>query len=533
MDRGRSLSAQTVAHLEPELSVVASKPVEAGKEIELKLELDPADAPRVRSHPLLASESVGAPVEQRLISTYFDTPDHALAKAGVFLRVRESDGRFVQTVKAMASKCDLIERSEWEREIAGGSPDLTVADGTPLRSVLTRARRSSLQPIFVTNMRRTLRRVVHGGSTIEVALDEGEILAGARMAPISEVELELKEGNAAELFSLARALSEAVPLRLAVKTKAERGFELLSQEEPAVEKAEEVDIRPGMTAAQAFRAIARNCLRQIVSNEPAVFAGHAEALHQMRVGLRRLRAAISIFSDVVSDGGEELIKGDLKWITQELGPARDLDVFAADVLKPLQKAHPKDPGVRAAFRDFEERRKAAYVRAIDSLRSERHRRALLNLAEWVEVGAWASGEAAQRPVIELAGAELSRLRKGIRKRGRDLRHISAAERHKLRIRAKRLRYATEFFANTFPGERNVKRRDELLSALKDLQDALGGLNDLETRHGLMGGRGGGSAPEMQAAIPDPEREEASRARLLADAEKAFARFANAKAFWDV
>jgi CHAD domain-containing protein len=189
--------------------------------------------------------------------------------------------------------------------------------------------------------------------------------------------------------------------------------------------------------------------------------------------------------------------------------------------------------VKAALRDFEERRKAAYARAVDSLRSERHRKALLDLAEWIEVGAWASGEGAQGPICARASAELARLRKGIKKRGEDLRHISAEERHKIRIRAKRLRYATEFFANTFPGERNVKRRDELLAALKDLQDALGGLNDLETRHGLMNGTGGEGPPvEMEAAIPDPEREAASRERLLADAEKAFARFAEAKAFWD-
>ncbi len=202
------------------------------------------------------------------------------------------------------------------------------------------------------------------------------------------------------------------------------------------------------------------------------------------------------------------------------------------MLKPLQKAKPKDAGVNAAHRDFEERRKAAYARAIDSLRSERFRKALLDLAEWIEVGAWASGEAARGPIVERARNELARLRKGIRKRGGDLRHISAQQRHRLRIRAKRLRYATEFFAKTFPGERNIRRRDDLLSALKDLQDALGGLNDLETRHGLMNGTGGdGPSVEMAAAIPDPAREAASRERLLADAEKAFARFAQAKAFW--
>ena len=513
--------------------MVAGESAQMPKEIELKLDLDPADAQRIKSNRLLAAESLGRPEEQHLVSTYFDTPDLALSKAGVFLRVREKDGRYLQTVKAMQSKADLIDRFEWEREISGPAPDPRVVDGTSLHSLLKRARRPSLQPLFETRMRRTLRRVAHGGSEIEVAVDEGEIVAGQRKVPISEVELELKGGDAAKLFSLARALAERVPLRLSVKTKAERGFELLSKADVAVEKAGEVEIKPEMTAAQAFRAIARSCLRQIIVNESVMIAGDAEALHQMRVGLRRLRAAVSIFADVVEDSGADKIKGELKWITQELGPARDLDVFAADVLKPLQKARPKDPAVNAALRDFEERRKAAYARAIDSLRSERHRKSLLDLAEWIEVGPWASGDAARGPIVERARTELARLYKGIKKRGGDLRHLSAQRRHKLRIRAKRLRYATEFFAKTFPGERKIRRRDDLLSALKELQDALGGLNDLETRHGLMNGTGGDSPPvEMEAAIPDPAREAASRERLLTDAEKAFAHFAEAKAFWD-
>jgi triphosphatase len=513
--------------------LAAGEPVQESKEIELKLEFDPIDAQRIKSDPLLEAESLGQPKAQHLVSTYFDTRDLVLSKAGVFLRVREVAGRYLQTVKAMQSKADLLERLEWEQEISGPSPDLTVVDGTPLHALLALVRRASLCPLFETRIRRALRRVAHEGSEIEVAVDEGEIVAGERKVPVSEVELELKAGKTAALFSLARTLSDALPLRLAVKTKSERGFELLSKADRAIEKASDVDIKPNVTVAEAFRAIARSCVRQIVVNEPAVLAGHAEALHQVRVGLRRLRAAISIFADIVADSDLDRVKAELKWITQELGPARDLDVFAADVLEPLQKAHPKDAGVGAARRDFEERRKAAYARATDSLRSERFRKNLLDLVAWIEVGDWASSEAAREPVTALARDELARLRKGIKKRGGDLRHISAHGRHRLRIRAKRLRYATEFFAKTFPAESNLKRRDELLAALKDLQDALGGLNDLETRHGLMNGTGGEESPaaEMAAAIPDPAREAATRERLLAAAEKAFARFAEAKVFW--
>ena len=95
------------------------------------------------------------------------------------------------------------------------------------------------------------------------------------------------------------------------------------------------------------------------------------------------------------------------------------------------------------------------------------------------------------------------------------------ERHKLRIRAKRLRYATEFFAGTFPGEASAKRREDSLAALKDVQDALGGLNDLATRHALIAA---GLAVDAVEA-PDTENQ------LLRKAEETFARFAAIKPFW--
>jgi triphosphatase len=111
------------------------------------------------------------------------------------------------------------------------------------------------------------------------------------------------------------------------------------------------------------------------------------------------------------------------------------------------------------------------------------------------------------------------LRKKVKKKGADLRHQTVHQRHKLRIRAKRLRYATEFFAATFEGETGAKRRANSLSALKDLQDALGGLNDIATRHTLVG------------AEHNPTISEEQVAKLVDQAEEAFARFVDTKAFW--
>lgn len=518
--------------------VAARDSARPSTEVELKLAFDPADAVRLASHPALEASLV-PPEEHELVSTYFDAPDCALHKAGVYLRIRESAGRFVQTVKSARSKTELLERFEWEREISGRTPDLEGVEGTPLQPLLTPKVRASLQPMIETRIRRNIHRVERDGSEIEVAIDCGDIATRTHTRPVCEVELELKRGETKELFRLARILAEQLPLRLEVKTKAERGYELLQDKALKAEKAAEIDIAPEMRAGEAFRAIALSCLRQIVANEPAMCAGQAEALHQMRIGLRRLRAAISVFADVVGDDEVERIKAELKWITRELGPARDLDVFAADVLAPLRASHPEDQGIAASHRDFEERRAAAYASAAGSVRSDRFRTAMLDLAEWVETAPWAADndkerkEHRPRAVAKHAKKELGRLRKRIKRKGADLRHRSVGQRHRLRIRAKRLRYATEFFASTFPGEASAKCRVESLSALKDLQDALGGLNDLATRHALMADSLEDDARETEKSEP-ASRLAAAGAQaetLLLEAEQAFARFAGTKPFW--
>ncbi len=517
--------------------VPARAPAQAS-EIELKLEFAPADLARLERHPALQASS--NPPEQRdLVSIYFDTPDYDLHKACVYLRIRESGGRYVQTVKAAKSEAALLERHEWEREVSGRTPDLDGAKGTALEPLLTPKVRASLQPVFETRIQRTLYRVARGGAEIEIAIDRGVIGTTTQRCPVCEIELELKRGETNELFRLARALGEDVALRLEVKTKAERGYELLSDGRLKPERAAEIDIAPEMTAGEAFRAVALNCLRQIVANEPAMCCGQAEALHQMRIGLRRLRAAIAIFADVVSDGQLEKIKGELRWITRQLGPARDLDVFAADILGPLQASRPEDAAIAAAHADFEAKRATAYATAIGAVQSARFRAAMLDVAEWIETGSWTGDDDEQRtarrerPVAEHARRELVKLRKRIKTKGARLRQLSVPKRHRLRIRAKRLRYGTEFFAATFPGAASATRRTESLKALKDLQDALGGLNDLATHRTLIAGGDDGVAKGQGTAAADEQlaSAEAEAETLLLKAEQALARFAASRPFW--
>src|SRR6202453_2716434 len=93
----------------------------------------------------------------------------------------------------------------------------------------------------------------------------------------------------------------------------------------------------GTSTGKAFQVIGKSILRHVVDNESAVRKGDSEGVHQMRVGLRILRAAISIFAELLNDGQTERIESEVIWMTGELGPARDLDVYIKTRIEPQRK----------------------------------------------------------------------------------------------------------------------------------------------------------------------------------------------------
>ena len=130
-------------------------------------------------------------------------------------------------------------------------------------------------------MRRTIYPIQSGNSEIELTIDKGKVEAGRQSSPLCEVELELKRGESAELFKLARMLAEEVPVQLAVKSKAEHGYALIAGRAAEAVKAAPVALTPAHSRQAAFQVIARACLRQLVANQAATLGGDAEGLHQM------------------------------------------------------------------------------------------------------------------------------------------------------------------------------------------------------------------------------------------------------------
>jgi inorganic triphosphatase YgiF len=482
-------------------------------ELELKLEAEPAALDGLAHAALLADAGLTARHE---ISTYFDTPDQDLHRAGLSLRVRQIGDRFVQTVKAEGSAAaGLFARPEWERELPTGTPQIDDAAG-PLSTLIDAALLRTIAPLFVGDMTRATGRLAYDGGDVEIVLDRGELSGSDRSLAVNEVELELKDGRPQALFDLARALNEIAPLRLGVLSKSERGYRLASGDTPASVKAPAIALKGDVTVAEAFQAVAGACLRHFRLNEDILLRhdGGAEPLHQARVALRLLRSALSIFKPALSDARFDHFRNEFRWLAATLGDARDLDVLLATL---------EGPDVAALL----PARAQAYADVHAALASIRARRLMIDLSEWLAIGGWRTQDidlpVRDRPAELFAAATLQKLRRRLKREGRHLADLGDEARHEVRILAKKLRYASEFFVSLFPGKKPERRARNFLKALEALQTHLGDLNDLAHAPTVYARWGIDLAQEDSS----PKR----RAKLLRKAEEAHEILCDAKPFW--
>src|SRR5262245_13716448 len=307
------------------------------KELELKFEVEPTTSRRLTKIPVIKALNRGARRASEA-SVYFDNDKHALHKKGLMLRVRRIGKRHVQTIKAAGNSAP-IERDEWETEIASAQPELDLISGTPLEDLITKKIRRGLRPMFETRVRRTHYSLTDKERAIDLTIDRGKLDTSDGSVPICELELELKRGSKDRLFDVARTLVQALPAQISLKSKAERGYELLEGRKDSPVKANPVDLPAGSDARNGFKVIGFDCLKQVIDNVTSLARGDPEGVHQMRVGLRRLRAAMSLFGDLLDDDQPTAIKAELKWLAGELTPAREFEVFTERVIMPIKQRH--------------------------------------------------------------------------------------------------------------------------------------------------------------------------------------------------
>jgi inorganic triphosphatase YgiF len=512
-------------------------------EIELKLAVPPSALRRAARLPWLNKLAKGPVDRKKLVSVYFDTDKFELRDNGLTLRIRKVGRKRLQTIKTMDGTAGPSGRQEWEAEIASEQPDLGLARHTALAPLLTGKLKRSLRPVFETDVQRVMMPLRVGDSEVELAFDRGRIKTGRRRADISEIELELKKGDRADLARLAERLARAIPVSYGARAKSERGYALRAGEQGRAVDAGSVVLDHAASTADAFAVIGLSCLRHLAANQDAVREGEPEGVHQMRVGLRRLRAAISLFKTIVQGSETEDIKAELKWLTEQLGPARDFDVLVRKGVAPLRKASPDKPEITLLETDLKKTRAKGFDKAKAAVASERYRDLVLTTALWLINGNWlhdkaaAIAEARARSARAFARDVLDRRTGKIVKRVKKLEDFSARERHKVRIAVKKLRYATDFFGSLFAKRKARKARRRFENVLKALQDALGKLNDIAVHEKLARQfahprKRSSKRPQKAFAMGVLTGREQSRARAcIAAAGKAGGNLSDADRFW--
>lgn len=472
----------------------------------------------------------------RLHAMYFDTPERELARARIAIRLRQEGPDWVQTLKMPG--INAITRIELNHPRPGPVLDLSVYAGTEVEAALS-AIKGELGLRYETDVLRQLRKVRTRYGTVELAYDTGILRAGALELPISELEFELVSGRPAAIFAVARGWQQRHSLVLDPRSKSERGDALAQLAERLAEEdakegddlearraraiaqfwaprgASGVKLRDDMTAPQALGRITAECLDQIARNaavlaevdtEGVYRAGNSEHVHQLRVGVRRLRSAWKLFEGWVAPVPDAILQG-ARTHFAAFGANRDQDVLNETVAPALIRAGMPVIPMEAAPPE-QDAQTIAGGKAFQAW--------LLELLEWSldvppalpsdgtqTIANGTPSDTAPEPTIRLEGGlsvssvkptiipmlapepERPHLQKQLARRlhrwhskvadqGTQFATLDIPTRHELRKRGKRLRYSLAFAESLLPTTK-LRGYRKLLSKV---QDVLGEINDL-------------------------------------------------------
>lgn len=455
----------------------------AMQEIELKYQV-----PIVARAATEAWVHKGSTRRLRLQAAYFDSADRRLAAAGLALRLRLEGRHWVQTLKGSGE--DGMTRLEHEVQLDARGRTLPALDparhaGTPvgerLLALLAAPEAKPLHCVYRTDIVRLTRTLRLGGARVEIAYDRGHLIAEREgellRVPVCELELELRSGPPQALLDAARQHALNLGLWLDLRSKAELG-DLLARglAMAAPQQAQPSPLRRGMGAAEGLHTALLGCLPQILRNASQIATGQStpEHLHQLRVGLRRLRSALALFDGL--DGLQSLqdlmaqVDAEAEDWFDRLGALRDVEVRAGLCAAELDAAWQSQfPGAATPAATPQDQ-----TALIALLRDRGVQQLLLALIGLVaELGTLAAAAESPRVRPQLR-RRLRRWLEPLQAAGPALHELDDAQRHRLRRRIKRLRYALEFTSALFDGT------DELLEALRRAQQVLGDWQDLES-----------------------------------------------------
>ena len=499
------------------------------REVELKFHLPRGSRAVLERYPALAA---AAAEHSHLVSTYFDTPDRALDRCGLTLRVRRDGEIRTQTVKSRSDGYGVaVSRGEWEWPIDQDAPEVAWLAKTKPLAAAAIAIKGRLQPAFITNIRRTT-RLVHLGedTTVEVAFDEGDIEAGVAHEAVSELEIELKSGCVGPLYRLAAALQSTAPLWLMSESKASRGWRLRTGQSEGAQLARPPKLKRKVSAAVGFRQILGGTLGHLTANIGSTLRGDPEGLHQSRIAIREARAVLQLFDQYLDADSAKRFKATLRTYGEVLGAARDWDVFCLETL-PAAMPDLSTERLEDLNAAAEVERQLAHEAVAIAVRGREFSELVLGLVIWTDVVAseplrYDAGLTLQR-LSSLAPSLLDRAAVTVRRRGRHIGRLSEAERHGLRKSLKKLGFDVECLAR-FYGAKGVKRYRRRCEALEKI---LGVANDAVVTNRLALKLAAGR-PELSKPARAVERWNKLRGRkALKGLQAAMGNFRNASAFW--
>jgi triphosphatase len=483
-------------------TAIAVRPGEQA-EIELKLLAPQGSLKKLREAPFIVQHARNRGAFRRLETVYYDTPERLLFQHGISLRVRRSGKHFIQTLKLLPDSGQPLTRRQWEAPVDGVTPDLARFPADEVGDPVTTLTNDALVPVFATKVRRHARQLDLPDASVEIVFDEGTIEAGARQEVLSEIELELKSGNAGVLFDLGTQLLDAAPLQVGTRSKAERGYALAFDVVQPAAKAELFGITAEHVVDDVIALLVGSCWHHLLKNHKVAEDGSdPEGVHQMRVALRRLRTICALFRRDIPSPAFQAVNSEARWLMQQLGPAREWDVFADTTVTRLVTAAP-DVDLDGLREAVERQRKSRYGALQIVLADPRCSRFLLSLGNLVERRGWRNEIDSEALAVlsqtmpTLAGKILARLHRKALKRGVHFRQLNINAQHDLRIDLKKLRYAAEFFLPLFaphaPAKRYVRR-------LARLQASLGRARDIATARMLLDAIRQDDQPGLHLAI---------------------------------
>lgn len=424
-----------------------------------------------------------APVETREV--YYDTVDWRMHAAGLTLSVRSRAGRQSTPVMAVMDSLPSEERSgtalgRVEQVLPeAGRAALREGSGPVTDRVLALAGQRPLEPRVEMHVVETAAVIVRAGTpAARILLVRVTVPFAADQRPIhlDRIAVEMPADDDREMNRLLDALRQGFGLRPAVGPRYGVALQALGLSPPAPPDLGSPTVDRSMTVGAVAMAVLRRHFARMCRHEPGTRLGEdPEELHDMRVAIRRMRAALKLFARYLPARALAL-RGELAWLGRVLGSVRDLDVQIAGVRMWAARLEPAD---REAFEalcvPLAEQRAAARRQLLRTLNSRRYERLLGRMTAVLVRGPLQSHPEHQLPILAVAPQLIERCAARINKGRKGMSKSSPATAfHRLRIRFKALRYVLEFHRGVYG-----KASEAVIKQLVDAQDLLGQHQDAD------------------------------------------------------